>query len=102
MSVESLHRHNNTFSIYQFNKKDKYLSEMKTFFFSVVRKAFMEKKKFLITSNNFFHNVFHRHSLQLQLINSLPNDKILNLPKLKAFADDKINVTQKLKFALRG
>ena len=33
-------------------------------------------------------------------MNSLPNNKILGLPKLKAFADDKINVTQKLKFAL--
>ena len=36
------------------------------------------------------------------IINSLPNDKILDLPKLKAFADDKINVIQKLKFALGG
>ena len=34
------------------------------------------------------------------LINSLPNDIILNLSKLKAFADDKLNVTQKLKFTL--
>ena len=31
-------------------------------------------------------------------VNSLPNNKILNLSKLKAFADDKINVSQKLKF----
>ena len=30
--------------------------------------------------------------------NSLPNDKILETSKLKAFADDKINVTQKLNF----
>ena len=29
---------------------------------------------------------------------SLPNDKILDWFKLKAFADDKINVTEKLKF----
>ena len=32
--------------------------------------------------------------------NSLPNDKIVDLSKLKALADDKLNVTQKLKFAL--
>ena len=32
--------------------------------------------------------------------NPLPNDKILDLSKLKTFADNKINVTQKLKFAL--
>ena len=32
------------------------------------------------------------------LINSLPTDKFLNLSKLKAFGDDKINVTEKLKF----
>ena len=33
-------------------------------------------------------------------INSLPNEKKMDLSKLKAFADNKINVTQKLKFAL--
>ena len=33
--------------------------------------------------------------------NSLPNDKILDCSKLKAFADDKINVTQKLMFQVR-
>ena len=32
---------------------------------------------------------------------SLPNIKILDFSKLKAFADDKINVTQKLKFVFR-
>ena len=30
--------------------------------------------------------------------NSLPNDKILDSSKLKAFEDDKINVNQNLKF----
>ena len=30
--------------------------------------------------------------------NSLPNNKILDCSKLKAFTDDKINVTKKLKF----
>ena len=33
-------------------------------------------------------------------VNTLPNSKIMGLSKLKAFADGKINVTQKLKFAL--
>ena len=32
--------------------------------------------------------------------NSIPNDKILDWSKLKAFADDKINVTEELKFVL--
>ena len=36
-----------------------------------------------------------------QLFNCLVNDKNLDLPKLKAFTDDKINVPQKLKFASR-
>ena len=34
------------------------------------------------------------------LFNSLPDDKILDLSKLKAFADDKINLTQNFKFVL--
>ena len=33
-------------------------------------------------------------------INSLPNDKILDWSKLKAFADDKLNVNEKFKFGL--
>ena len=32
--------------------------------------------------------------------NSLPNDKILDWSKFKSLADDKINVTQNLKFVL--
>ena len=31
-------------------------------------------------------------------LTSFPNDKILDFPKLKAFADDKINEAHKLKF----
>ena len=34
------------------------------------------------------------------VFNSLQNDKILDWPNLKAFADDKINVTKGLKFVL--
>ena len=33
-------------------------------------------------------------------MNSLPDDKILDLSKLKVFAEDKVNMTQKLKFPL--
>ena len=33
-------------------------------------------------------------------INSLPNDKILDWSKLKEFADDKLKLSQNLKFAL--
>ena len=32
---------------------------------------------------------------------TLPNDKILDQSKLNTFSDDKINLTQKLKLALR-
>ena len=35
-----------------------------------------------------------------QSLNSLPNDKILDWSKLKAFADDKITVIEKLWFVL--
>ena len=34
------------------------------------------------------------------MVNSLLNDKFVDLSKLKAFADKKINVTQKLKISL--
>ena len=35
-----------------------------------------------------------------ETLNSLPNDKILDWPKLKALADDKVNETEKLKFVM--
>ena len=44
---------------------------------------------------------FADREIDNQTINSLPNDKILDWSKLKALADDKINVTEKLKFVLR-
>ena len=34
-------------------------------------------------------------------VNSLPNDEVLYLSKLKAFADDKIDLTEKQKFFLK-
>ena len=42
-----------------------------------------------------------RHSFQTFFsLNSLPNDKILDWSKMKAFTDDKINLSEKLKFVL--
>ena len=38
--------------------------------------------------------------LETTCINSLPHNKILDSSKLKAFADDKLNATEKLKFVL--
>ena len=35
------------------------------------------------------------------MFNSLPNNKILDWPKLKAFADDNLNVAQNLKLVFR-
>ena len=35
-----------------------------------------------------------------EIFNSLPNDQISGWSKLKAFADDKMDVTEKLKFVL--
>ena len=40
-----------------------------------------------------------RHDMTLA-VNSLPNDIFLDLSKLKAFADNKISVKEKLKFVL--
>ena len=47
------------------------------------------------------HSQYHINVLVKQRgANSLPNDKILDWSKLKAFADDKINVKEKFKFGL--
>ena len=35
-------------------------------------------------------------------VNSLPNDKFLDMSKLKGFADDKLNVAEKMKFVEKG
>ena len=45
-------------------------------------------------SVSFSQNLFN------SLVNSLPNDNTLGLSKSKAFADDKIKVTEILKFDL--
>ena len=81
-------------------------------------KTLWEKEKLLVRSNSSFsHSVFKRRVLQTRKsqglfgkglkiypvltilrVNSLPNDKVLDWSKLKAFADDKINVTVNSKF----
>ena len=48
-----------------------------------------------VSSTNKSATITHTVS---NVVNSLPNDKILDQPKFKTFADDKINVTEKLKF----
>ena len=56
---------------------------------------------FLFTSDKALNDFVHRVKiLSNMLINSLPNDIFLGWPKLKSFADDKINANEKLKFVL--
>ena len=76
----------------------------------VGQKTCGKKEKLLVTSMfPFSHDVFdwvfssqdrQKPSLCSKRFNSLPNDKILDWSKFKAFADDKINVTEKLNFVL--
>ena len=54
-----------------------------------------------VLSNAWFFKMFGYRTIIEPQFNSLPNDKILNRSKLKAFADNKINVTETLKFVLR-
>ena len=42
----------------------------------------------------------YNHLPHIPVLNSLPNDKILDWSNFKAFADNKINVVKKLKLAL--
>ena len=46
-----------------------------------------------------FITVYRNFTFRMQ-INSLPDNKILDMSIFKAFADDKIILTQKLKFVL--
>ena len=47
-----------------------------------------------------FWSVFSFTLYKTIMFNSLPHNKILDWSKFKAFADNKINVTEKLKFVL--
>ena len=60
-------------------------------------------KKGLFTVDCFLQAIFtfpimFQNPLGADMFNSLPNDKILDWSKLKAFADDIINMNEKLKF----
>ena len=72
------------------------------------QKTLWEKKKLLITSNfSFSHSVFKRlifqgHQKVSLRGNGLTLHKFLDLSKLNAFAEDKIKVTQYLKFVLES
>ena len=62
-------------------------------------KTLFVKKKMLITSSTSpFPSVFRTMSSMLLI--SLPNSKSLDWSKLKAFADDKINLNKKLELVL--
>ena len=47
-----------------------------------------------------FHVCFYDNVFGSGLLNPLPDDKIADLPKLKSFADDKLNVTENIKVVL--
>ena len=53
--------------------------------------TFDENSRFILEQN------LHEPCSGQRGLNSLPNNKILDCSKFKAFADDKINVGQKLK-----
>ena len=74
------------------------------------RKTLWEKEKLHITSNFSFSQFQKTWGVKRpgaskgvivwKWVNSLPNNKITDQSKLKALADPKINVTEKLKFVL--
>ena len=65
-------------------------------------KTLLKKEKLLFMSNfSFSHSVFYSFEEFFTIFiefNSLPHDKFLDWSKLKAFADNKINVNHKQKF----
>ena len=59
------------------------------------------QSEFLRSSQNLLDTGCKKLAVQLAgLVKSLPNNKFLDWSNLKAFAYDKINMTQKLKFVL--
>ena len=54
-----------------------------------------------ITSKQFY-DCIGKYTFIFRAFNSLPSDEFLDWSKLKVFADDKINVTEKWKFVLVG
>ena len=62
------------------------------------RKTLWKKMKLFKMSNDLFPRCFVRNLYPKKSFNSLPNDKISDQPKLKAFTDNKIKAIEKLKF----
>ena len=61
---------------------------------------FLWNKQWLLLPLYFLQEKKEHKSLQKLVNSDLPNDIILDQSKLKAFADDKINVNEELKFGL--
>ena len=73
------------------------------FFLFILARIIIYKSKttiFSFQSNMIITSLLETNKSINKQFNSLPNDKIVDLSKLKTFADDKLIVTQKLKFAL--
>ena len=56
---------------------------------------------FIVYNNDGLTKFTKFNDKETVLLNSLPDDKILGLSKLKAFADNKSNVTQNIKAVFR-
>ena len=71
---------------------------MSNFFFS---HSFFKRLVLQTRKNQGLFGERVKYEIKHLILNSLPNDKILNWSKLKVFADDKINGTKELKLVLR-
>ena len=91
-----------TISIYEQNPKN-VVSMLFVCLFRMLSKA---KSEHHTQTARFVHSTFCAllytglKDYSCQAFNPLPNDKMFDWSKLKAFADDKTNVTEKLKFVL--
>ena len=54
----------------------------------------------ILSCGQLMHCLHSGNAIHIYTFNSLPFDKILDWSKFKAYADNKINVTEKLKFVL--
>ena len=61
-------------------------------------RTFSSLESLLVLSRCCLCRVLFQGSFFPTILNFLPNDKILDLSNLKACADDKVNVTQEIKF----
>ena len=69
--------------------------KLETSIFSFHQTVFTSRRHLGRTCKNRIKHQGLYHSPMI--LNSLPNDKFLGLPKLKAFADDNLDVTQDIK-----